>query len=1032
VRGLDFQTLHLPFAAGLDQKSDPRAMQPPSLARAVDVQFDEVGGLQTRYPYANLATDTTDGGTIADCRRIVPNGSEFLLFTKDALYSWNAQLAKWAKRSDYLAVKVEEANQFVTGNDQYDCDCGVLNGTVVYAWTESYTGIAVGYVAAVDETTGSVLMTPTAIPYIGNVSRARVTPLETKIILSYKDSLGGVYAFVLDPADPAAGLAAGNHTLSDSGSEDYYDIVKVPSADAAVFAARRTPTTSYAVGTIDSSGTVNRTTKARTCDGPVAVSASPDGLLVQVFRLIGSTIECDHISVATLADVFTGTAVGTASSSVAEITAAHKSTDDGGEYRAYVFWSDGTRSTDGIVGWETRTNWCDTAGTTGTEGTFLRRLDIASRAFEREGRIFVWMVHAGEIGTYGTGGAIQNGLFLYRDDAFLVGKAAWNRASGFASVAYLPSVQNLDDGMFGYCATERTVFGASGANVSNNGYTGRRPRVVTFTFDSNEARRTARLGRTLYISGGEILQYDGVNLTELGFHVWPWYFGLTVAAGGSLADGSYGYKLSLRSDNAQAERDRSAAVYIQTVAVTGGPKRVQIGSVVPLYVTHKSVAAVELWRTEVDAPEDAPYHLVTTSDPTDATNPNRYLPNDTTALFLPTVHDDLSDADLEALPTFPQDVTLPSLAPPAATIVYATDSRLFLAGVAGEPNSVWYSKPRSDGDVAAFHGALVTSVPAVGGDITALAHLNETLIVFRATAIYAMPGDGFDQTGGGQNFGPARALSTDIGAVNHESVAVTDKGLVFKSSKGWYLLNKGWSLEYIGGGVSDYDDEDVQAVDVVESQHQVRILSSYTYFGAPPVDPWEVIEGPSEILLDWYTISRILVLDTLVGQWAEWSESDAVHACMWNGTHVVLADYGPRQQQESYTGVAYGIDVETGWIKLADLQGYGRVKWFELLGEYASAHRLRIRVARDYWKDGADTYFDEKIWTASPTTVGARLQVRHGPSIQQLSAIKIRITALGTAANTPPDGEALKLSGLGLELGFKRGLNRLLPAAQKQ
>jgi hypothetical protein len=126
-------------------------------------------------------------------------------------------------------------------------------------------------------------------------------------------------------------------------------------------------------------------------------------------------------------------------------------------------------------------------------------------------------------------------------------------------------------------------------------------------------------------------------------------------------------------------------------------------------------------------------------------------------------------------------------------------------------------------------------------------------------------------------------------------------------------------------------------------------------------------------------------------------------------------------------GLTYGLDVQTAWIKLTGLQGYQSVRRLQVLGEYRSAHDLRIRVARDYRTD----YTDDKSWTATPTEVGGPEQVRHGPSFRKCQAIKVRITATAVGSDSPPTGEAVKLTGLGLEVGARKGLRRL-PAAQSQ
>ncbi len=184
----------------------------------------------------------------------------------------------------------------------------------------------------------------------------------------------------------------------------------------------------------------------------------------------------------------------------------------------------------------------------------------------------------------------------------------------------------------------------------------------------------------------------------------------------------------------------------------------------------------------------------------------------------------------------------------------------------------------------------------------------------------------------------------------------------------------------------------------------------------------------------------MLVWDYLAQQWGEWTISGGLHACMWSGAHVCLGAAGPLLQETAYTALTYGLDVETAWIKPADLQGFSRVRKLQILGEYRSVDltHLRVRIAYNY----SATYVDDKYWPVSPTTVGGPLQLKIGPRRQQVQAIKIRITAIRrfvmmteesllVTINGAPTGEAMKLTGIALEVGLKRGLYPRLSAAQR-
>ncbi len=1136
---LQFTTIQVPLAAGLNQKMDERAMQAPSLDIAKDIQFDETGGVQTRYPFDAIGINIFGGGTLSEFRQMVENGNELLCFTREALYSWNAALSVWVLKGTHLACKVGEEPRFVTTGDQLDCDRAELNGTIIYAWIDG-TSVWVG---AIDKTTGSVLMVPTEIT---GASRPRLVALSTKIMLFYVMTGGGLGVHAIDPATPATNITAGSVVFAAATHNVYYDVTRLIGTDTAIVAGRRIITTSYAVATVTAAAVITTATVARTCDGPIAIASHPLGTHMQIVRANGTNIQGDLLTSA-MVDVYTAQAIGTCTTSSYQIAAAFRSVQTLATYRCYVFWQSDVTITFGKI----KTNWVSSTNTLGTQASFVSNADLASRAFDYNGAVYVSLLFCGPSrtgGATGTKTAVQNTYFLYRDDAFLVAKSACSIAGGTfdevtgnysGTICHLPGVA-LTSGStgFSWCGVERRVVTVGGSSKS---YGARAPHDQTFTFDSNEARRCARLGETLYITGGEILQYDGVQLVELGFHVYPWNITVSTVAG-AIVDAEYTYKASLRWDNGRGEIDRSSTASDFEYDASGGPQGLHIGTR-GLAFTHKinKDAAMEFWRTVGDAPEGAPFYLITSRDPSTSAAVNGYVANSTSAGL--TAADNLLDSALTKLEENPENGgVLESLAPKPATIIVATHDRLFLAGIAGDQNRIWYSKQRGLGQVAAFNDLLVASIPSEAGAITAIAFHEDSLVAWTATATYALPGDGFDNLGNGSNFGPPRIISSDCGAVSQESVASTPLGTFFKSSKGWYVLS-GWSLTYIGGAVCDYDSEAIIAIHVVESQHQVRCLSA----------------------------SRMLIFDYLAKEWAEWTISDGLHASMWGGSHGYLSTAGVKMQSASYATVDYGMDVEIAWIKPNDLQGECRVNAIHVLGEYLSACMVRLRAARDYkrgeevaafvrtlglsdrvltdagewdavitWAvvgeapngntfqitfvDGASdvevrdnqsfnsftslwsaavgtvgvlvsyditgtsditigdiedainatsllcsvttadrtptklvsmlalegiactsmfaggidatswTYFDDKAKTPSPGLVGGPLKFRHIPSQARCSAIKVRITAMNAdGTDTPPTGgAAIKLTGLGLDVGIKPGLTRRLSAAQKQ
>lgn len=1017
---LDFQTVHLPFTEGLDNKTQGQVLDPPGLSRALNVEFDEAGGLRLRKPYASVGANIHPSGTLSNLRKLARLDDELLAFTSTALYSWSSNLSKWVSRGEHLAINVEEATRFGNPTDQVFADRAELGGLIVYVWTEVAAGSTLCYLAAIDATTHATIIDPTS--FGPGRSRPRVIAGTNKFFVLWERSGTGLEITSITPATPSFSTTGATLVSSKEGT---FDAVYNSSLADCVGAVTNAAGTAYTVFAVNEALAVRTADKARDAD-LVAVAVYAGSLQVVRYgsattQILGDWIDED------LLDVTTGTLIASPVfiTGMNQLTCAFRTVADGGQYRCYVFWSQDetvepkSTSYNPLVGF----NYIDTAGSVGTAATFARGVGIASRAFDHNGQVYVNLVFArqsGESDQTSTTGSIvgvgttlrlgikaqwQNSCFLFRDDQTIHAKSLWHRAAGYGYYTnHLPGVA-LVSGTTGYawCGVERQTI-AAGVRDFVRTYGARAPHDVLVTFDSDEARRTIQLGRTLYVTGGQVLQYDGEGLAEVGFDLFSWF--LSIAGGGaagSVPNGTYSYKESWSWSNARGERERGTTATGHQITLTGGPDKIQVDLGV-CNITRKQGSrrdlAIELWRTETDPGSvDAPYYLVSSKDPA-ATGDNGYVENDPTDNEISLV-DNFTDEVLATKELHPENSgELPRTAPPPATIVAASDARLFLAGVAHEPTRVWYSLLRKDGEVVGFNSALSFAVPDSTGPITAIALWQETPIVFTAAAVYAIPGDGYDNLGGGTNYGPPRLLSTDVGALSHDTVAAMPGGVVFFARKGWYRLSSlSAPPEYIGAKVEDYNSDTWVAAQTVESKHQIRVLSS----------------------------SRMLVFDYLAGAWAEWSQSGGRDLEIWRGTPMLL-DTAVKSEQSTFAAVDYDMDVETGWIKPAQMQGLARVRRIAVLGEYKAAHRQRIRLGYDYQ---TSAYTDDASMTFSGLTAGNPTQLRQGPSRQRVESIRIRITVLNTSGTTATY-DAVTLTGLALEVGLRRGLYPRLPAAQKQ
>lgn len=1047
----NYETLQVPFIKGMDTRTHPHLIDPPGLTTCKNAQFDEVG-LSFRYPFATIGTSIYPSGTISAVRKLAVVNDELLAFTATELYSWSSTLSKWLLRGGHMAVSTAETAVFGNSNDQTFADRAQLGNLIVYVWTEVAAGSVKNYLAAIDATTRATVIAPVALSPASTTSRPRVVAATSVIFVLYVVAGSGLVCGKITPSAPTWTTTPTLGVVS--ANENNYDAVQFPSTDKVVTITTATGGASYTVSKTDTDLIAVSSVKARISDSVVALSCSPAGNdRVQIIRVDNTTGATDRVMgdllvLSTLADSIINQPLGIVTAlTVNQIACAHRSTTDGGFYRCYVFWS--TSEADAVsdnAAAATRYGYVDTSGAIGAEAVLVYRNGVASRAFDYGGHVYVWttfgvasnaeqLAVAGDL-VLGFEVQIQNTNYLYDDTGEFHAKAAWSKAGGFGYYGGHLAGVALVSGTTGYATAttwqgftdlEGVKVGSFGEGVAAGGDRG--PADVVFTFDSDAARRVVQLGQTAYVSGGMIWQYDGDSLTETGFEQFPWFINTADVAAGTLAVGTYNYKLSLRWVNARGESERSTTAIGRAQVVAANREVGWWAS--RLRVTRKKSSrrrpAIEMWRTVVNAPDDAPYYLVTSRDPS-ATGDNGYVENDETAVLA--VRDQIdSMADFTvagAVTTYvlinktahPENgAVLPRLAPPPATILAVSDARMFLAGIPGEPNRIWYSLTRNDGEIVGFHPALSITLPVETGAVTALAVVDRTLIAWTATATYVVTGDGLDNTGGGANYEARLAPGgRGIGCLSQDSVAVSPVGTFFFSRRGWYRLTSGWDLDFVGAKVDGYNSDwlasagggsgggggssvviatdALWSVQVVEAQHQIRIGSA-----AP----------------------RILVYDWLANEWTEWTEGAAARSlATWRGAAMMATATDVKQQATTLTGADYDLDIETGWFKPSGPQGRNRVRWIEVLGEFKIAHSRRVRVGVNYT---TSAYSDDKT-LALTGTAGNAAQTRLGPRVQQVQSMRVRVTVAASAAG----GDNVILTGLSLEVAPERGLRRGNPS----
>lgn len=329
---------------------------------------------------------------------------------------------------------------------------------------------------------------------------------------------------------------------------------------------------------------------------------------------------------------------------------------------------------------------------------------------------------------------------------------------------------------------------------------------------------------------------------------------------------------------------------------------------------------------------------------------------------------------------------------PGGTFDVLAQFRGRLFGVPSEdPTRVMYTKQMREGVGPEWVGVFTFRIRDDAGPITAIAEMDDKLILFKRNAAYVLTGDGPDLAGNGLYQAPERT-SARVGCANPSAIAKTPLGLFFDSPQGIYLMSRGLESQYVGAPVeSTWKALTITAAVVAEDQSQVRFMSS---------------QGTT------------LVYDWALGAWTTFTNQPARHAIVHGGRVTWISATDGTIQQEtpgawSDNGAPITTSITTGWLSFASLQTFKRVKGVRIFGTRHSAHSLAFSIAYD--QVDSDTAYP----AIADVGAGAVYQPEIPLSRQKLGFLRVKAQDSLIVA-----GEGARWHGLAFDLALKGGFPR--------
>jgi hypothetical protein len=488
---------------------------------------------------------------------------------------------------------------------------------------------------------------------------------------------------------------------------------------------------------------------------------------------------------------------------------------------------------------------------------------------------------------------------------------------------------------------------------------------------------------SMFVPGGALAQFDGALFQEAGFAYHPDTPAPPAPSGGGnmTAASTYWYVLLYSYMDAQGRLWRSAGSVPVQVTLGGGDGTATVACPT-LRITGRQIT-IEVYRGAAgDARTFQKTGIVANSLAVDTVN------------FVDT-RSDLLLAAQEFLYT--NGGVLNNDVPPGFLALVEAQNRTW--GISADDNQViWYTKEHVVGKGMEHSEAFTLDVRDKRGPMRALSQMDGRPIVFKDDAVYEIAGRGPDVIGAGGSYAPL-IVCDGIGCNNPQAICETKDGVLFRSTStraGFFLLDRGLSVTYVGGAVQRYNGETITASAFLATSLQARF---YTASG------------------------RTLVYDLVTGIWTTFTSQPCNTAVSWNGTPVYMANVTGHILYEDATGttltddgVATTMLIGGPWVQVNQVRGFERYYRQQLVGEVAKgAVTISMAMYRDYL---AAVVANMSL----PTPVGIiDRELRYSA---KLAALKTVITDSGSTTGI------LKVSGLALVLGTKQGLRKVAPGSR--
>lgn len=1035
-------TVGVEFGQGMDSKTDPKVTAKPTLMQ--DCIFTSPKQVRKRNGHDAMTLNIAGGGTISSPTMDASYRGELLVAGSGSngprLFSYSPSQNVWIDRGKYISIgntkQIIAAPELATINNatpsatfgSENPSGAYISGIAAYAYDgPNVSTVKAVYYSIVDTASGAHLADGQISSAYGALfGYSKIIALgSTCFGIFYISIAGGVAKLCMKTLTVSSGaVTVGSekilNTIStgDSVGNYVYDVITT-TGGAFVALGNGSAVVLYTIDTTGNATHGPTTIVTAGSVGVITLQLDPTGTNAWIYWLENlNTIKGAIYNASSLVLVLAATQIQNGLSNVRQLSAFSQNATN-----QLIYWSTynvPTGFTNGVVIPKIWVNGLNQGGSTGLTTAMITGFDLYSKPFTVSGRNYMAVMALSQSNPIG--------LIVDLADFSAVAKFLPGSAEGLYCQGYntgggsyaTPSLVFANNGIFDSTSTARGIrnpgfvtvpFFLSSTQIGMacgfvvsvsdltpvpSGNLGVCPNTVlvsalmgvasmTFDFNHIDAYQNLLQQNTLVLNGSIVSQYDGAQVTELGFTVDP----DQVQANGSttlgvLGTGKFVYYVVFEWTDANGNLHQSAPSQPLTVNFTSGTTNLvnlQWGS---LNLSQKKNVVTRIYRTIANG-----------------TNAYLIATIQNSGSFFDTFQDNNApDSVIQGNPPLYTlgDSVLPNIAPPPALTMWTANNRISVVDSEDPTSKIEYCKTASEGSGISFStGFLEYVVDSFGGAIRGGSRMDEKQVVLKENAIGYFIGDGADDSGNGSTLTPIQFIPADTGCTNGKSVISYPGGILFRSPKGIYQLNRGLQLSYFGTDVEAYNSQDIRSAQLIYDKNQIRFLTS----------------SGSNLLYDY-----------IMGQWSIFSSPAGLSACSFQGLYVYVTADGRILKENTTTfldaGVGYAPLIDLQWIKATSVQSMQRCRAIELIGDYAiknNGHGIQVSVAWDY----VPTFSIPVPYLFTDQDQNGLYEYRQHLARQKGAAFKLRIQEIITGAS----GEFIDFTDLDLEITPKVGMNKL-------